>query len=118
MEVIDLAQKLTLFAEHFSPRIVGELNGQYVKLVKVQGDFVWHQHDHEDELFLVLKGELKIELEGRTLVLRPGEMVIIPRATQHRPYAEQETHILLFEPKATVNTGEVENELTRAARWL
>jgi mannose-6-phosphate isomerase-like protein (cupin superfamily) len=97
---------------------VGELNGQFVKVVKVQGEFVWHQHDHEDELFLVLRGELKIELEGRTLTLQPGELAIIPKGTQHRPYAVEETHIMLFEPKATVNTGEHANQRTREAVWV
>lgn len=117
-QTISLAEKFEQFDDHFSPKIAGELNGQYVKLVKVLGEFVWHQHEHEDEMFLVVKGELTIELEGRSLVLRPGEFAVIPKGTMHRPRCTQETHVMLIEPKSTVNTGDVTSDRTREAVWI
>jgi mannose-6-phosphate isomerase-like protein (cupin superfamily) len=117
-ERISLADKFASFEEHWSPRIVGELNGQYVKLAKLKGEFVWHQHDAEDELFLVIKGELRLELRDREIVLREGELAVIPKGTQHRPSCSEEVQVLLFEPQATVNTGDVRNELTTDCAWL
>jgi mannose-6-phosphate isomerase-like protein (cupin superfamily) len=112
IEVVNIAKKLGQFEEQWQPKIVGELNESYVKLVKLQGEFIWHHHDAEDELFLVVKGALRMRLEGRDLTIRPGEFVIIPRGVEHRPEADEETHVLLFEPKSTLNTGNVSNERT------
>jgi mannose-6-phosphate isomerase-like protein (cupin superfamily) len=115
LEKVDLAAKLRLFSEHWSPRIVAELNGQHVKLVKLRGEFVWHHHESEDELFLVLAGRLQMQLRDRTIELLPGEMLVVPRGVEHRPVAEEEAHVLLFEPASTLNTGNVRNERTVAA---
>jgi mannose-6-phosphate isomerase-like protein (cupin superfamily) len=112
MEKINLAQKFTLFQDHWKPRIAGELNGQYIKLVKVKGEFVWHSHANEDELFLVMKGRLLIKLRDQDIQLEEGELVIIPRGVEHMPVAEGEVHLLLLEPKSTLNTGDVQNERT------
>lgn len=114
MEKVNLAEKLALFHDHWHPRVVGELNGQQVKLVKFQGEFVWHQHDHEDELFLVVKGQFRMEFRDRTVDLHEGEFIIVPRGVQHRPVAETEVQVLLFEPASVLNTGNVQNELTVA----
>jgi mannose-6-phosphate isomerase-like protein (cupin superfamily) len=105
MDRINLADKLARFDDHWNPRIVAELNGQHVKLAKLLGAFTWHHHEHEDELFLVLSGSLAIELRDRTVVLGPGEMMVVPRGVEHRPVAEHEVAVLLFEPASTVNTG-------------
>lgn len=113
MEKINLEQKLSLFSDHWNPRIVGELNGQHVKLAKLKGEFVWHHHDHEDELFFVLKGKLRMEFRDKSVEVKPGEMIIVPRGVQHKPVAEEEVHIMLFEPASTLNTGNIENERTR-----
>jgi mannose-6-phosphate isomerase-like protein (cupin superfamily) len=118
MEVINLAQKLDLFGEYWSPRIVGELNESHVKLVKLRGEFVWHHHDNEDELFLVLKGRLQIKLHDRDLWLEEGEFVIIPHGVEHLPVADEEVHVLLLEPKATVNTGSAGGDRTVEAEWI
>ncbi|HEX8152278.1 MAG TPA: cupin domain-containing protein [Thermoanaerobaculia bacterium] len=115
MDAVNLAAKLSSFSEHWQPRIVGELNGQHVKVVKVQGEFVWHHHDHEDELFLVLHGAMRIELRDRNVELKPGEFFIVPRGVEHRPVATEETHVLLFEPATTLNTGNVQNDRTYVA---
>lgn len=116
MEKVNLSEKLALFSEHWSPRIVGELNGQHVKLVKFQGPFTWHHHEHEDELFLVVKGRFRMELRDRSaelqVDLKEGEFFIVPRGVEHRPVADEEVHVLLFEPAGTLNTGNVENERT------
>ena len=112
VDKVNLAQKLALFSEHWSPKVVGELNGQQVKLVKLQGPFVWHHHEAEDELFLVLHGHLRMELRERTVDVTPGEFIIIPRGVEHRPVAEEEVHVLLFEPATTLNTGNVREERT------
>jgi mannose-6-phosphate isomerase-like protein (cupin superfamily) len=112
LERIDLAQKLSRFDELWSPRIVAELNGQHVKLAKIEGEFVWHSHADEDELFLVLSGRLRIELRDGAVVLDPGQMVVVPRGVEHRPVADGEVHVLLFEPAGTLNTGDVRNERT------
>ena len=116
MEKVNLAQKLSLFNDQFSPKIIGEVNDLNVKVVKLQGEFVWHHHDAEDELFLVVKGALKMEVREdgfeREIVILPGEFVIIPHGVDHRPSADEETHIMLLEPKSTLNTGNVESERT------
>ena len=107
---INLREKLDLINEHWSPRIIGELNGQHVKLAKIQGDFIWHKHEVADELFMVLKGELTIRLRHQDVVLREGEVFIVPRGIEHKPVAEKEVHLLLFEPAGTLNTGDVRND--------
>lgn len=117
-EKVNIAQKFEQFSEHWSPRIAGELNDSYVKLVKVKGEFVWHHHDDEDELFLVVKGRLLIKFRDRDLWLDPGEFVIIPRGVEHCPVAEAEVHIILLEPKTTSNTGNVQNERSVEAQWI
>lgn len=109
---VNLAEKLNTFTEHWSPKIIGALNGQLVKIAKVKGDFVMHKHDNEDELFYVIEGVLNIELKDKTIVLNAGEFVIIPKGIEHRPFAEEEAKILLFEPATTLNTGDQKNELT------
>ena len=112
MEKVNLAEKFGLFDEFWSPKIVGELNGQHVKLAKLKGDFIWHHHEAEDELFLVVKGQLVIKLKGKDVVLEEGEFFIVPRGVEHKPVAEEEAHVLLFEPVSTLNTGNVRDERT------
>jgi len=112
MRKVNLAEKLSQFTERWSPRIVGELNGQHVKLVKLEGEFVWHRHAQEDELFLVLEGHLDIRLRDGVVGLDPGELFIVPRGVEHQPVATGEVHVLLFEPASTVNTGDVRNAFT------
>ncbi|MDJ0852074.1 MAG: cupin domain-containing protein [Myxococcota bacterium] len=109
---VNLFEKLEQFTERWSPRVVGELNGQHVKLAKLEGEFVWHHHELEDELFLVLRGHLAIHLRDRVVELDEGEFFIVPRGVEHKPVAAAETHVLLLEPAATVNTGNVRNERT------
>lgn len=104
---VNLAEKLSLIREHWRPKIVGELNGQEVKLVKFKGEFVWHHHDVEDELFLCIKGTMSVEFRDHTVDLHPGEFIIVPHAVEHRTIAKEETEILIFEPAATKNTGNV-----------
>jgi mannose-6-phosphate isomerase-like protein (cupin superfamily) len=112
MEKINLTEKLSLFSDHWNPKIVGELNGQMVKLAKFKGPFIWHHHDHEDELFYVVKGSFDMEFENKTITLNEGEFIIVPRGVEHRPNAKEECEIMLFEPATTLNTGNVENEIT------
>jgi mannose-6-phosphate isomerase-like protein (cupin superfamily) len=112
IQKVNLAKKLDTFTAHWSPKIIGALNGQLVKIAKVKGDFIMHKHDNEDELFYVIEGVLNIELKDKTLVLHEGEFVIIPRGVEHRPFAKEEVKILLFEPATTLNTGDQKNELT------
>ena len=116
MDKVNLAQKLSLFTEHYSPKIVGEVNDAYVKLVKLQGDFMWHHHDNEDELFFVIKGALRMKMREngseRELMVNPGEFIIIPRGVEHLPSADEETHVMLLEPKTTLNTGNIASERT------
>ena len=114
MNTVNIKEKLALFNEQWSPKIVGELNGQYVKLVKFQGPFVWHHHDAEDEMFMVVKGRFRMEFEDRNEWIEEGEFIIVPRGVEHRPVADEEAHVLLFEPASTLNTGNVENERTVA----
>lgn len=112
MQKTNLAEKLARIHDCWSPHIVGELNGQHVKLAKLHGEFVWHHHDNEDELFLVVKGRLRMELEGGDITLEEGEFLIVPAGVEHRPVAEDECHVLLFEPAGTPNTGNVTNDRT------
>ena len=112
MPKVNLAQKLALFSEHWQPKIVGELNGQHVKLVKFQGPFLWHHHDGEDELFLVVKGRFRMEFRDQDVWIDEGEFLIVPRGVEHRPVADEEVHVLLFEPVSTVNTGSAGGERT------
>jgi mannose-6-phosphate isomerase-like protein (cupin superfamily) len=112
MEKVNLAEKFSLFNEHWTPKIVGELNGQHVKLVKFRGPFVWHQHEHEDEMFLVVRGRFTMEYRDRAVTVEAGEFVIVPRGVEHRPVAEEEVQVMLFEPAGTLNTGDVRGELT------
>ena len=110
---ISLVEKFSRFSEHFQPRIVAELNGQHVKVVKTKGEFVWHHHEQEDEMFLVVQGRLRIEFRDGNVELGPGEMIVVPRGVEHRPVAEEEVHLVLFEPAGTLNTGN-----TRGARTV
>ena len=113
IQVVNLSEKLNLFSQHWQPKIVGELNGQMVKLAKLKGPFVMHQHDHEDELFLVISGILQMKLSDQTLTINPGEFVIIPKGTPHQPIAVEEVAVLLFEPASTLNTGNLTNDFTQ-----
>jgi mannose-6-phosphate isomerase-like protein (cupin superfamily) len=112
MEKVNLAQKFSQFSDQWSPKVVGELNGQMVKLVKFKGPFTWHHHDNEDEMFLVISGSFDMELQGETIRIHAGEFIIIPRGAEHRPNAKDECEVMLFEPGTTLNTGNVENERT------
>lgn len=119
MHKVNLSEKLALFSEYWSPKIVGELNGQHVKLVKFKGEFVWHKHDAEDEMFLVIKGSFHMEYRDKTIMLNEGEFLIVPRGTEHRPVADEEVSVLLFEPATTLNTGDADSELTkRQLEWI
>jgi mannose-6-phosphate isomerase-like protein (cupin superfamily) len=114
MDKVNLVQKFSLFQDYWNPKIVGELNDSYVKLVKFKGEFVWHHHETEDELFLVVKGSLLIKLRDRDIFLEEGEFVIIPKGIEHLPIADEKAHVLLLEPKTTLNTGNVRDEKTIA----
>lgn len=119
MQKINLTEKLSKFSAHWSPKIVAALNGQHVKLVKFRGEFVWHHHEHEDELFLVVQGSFRMEFRDRTVELREGELLVVPRGVEHRPVADEEVSVLLFEPAATVNTGNAGGDRTVAAPdWI
>jgi mannose-6-phosphate isomerase-like protein (cupin superfamily) len=113
MQKVNLSEKLGTFSDYFNPRVAGELNGQHVKLVKFKGEFVWHHHEHEDELFYVVKGSFDMQLRDKTITVNEGEFLIMPRGVEHRPVASEEVEIMLFEPATTLNTGNIENELTR-----
>lgn len=112
MEKVNLIEKFSKFTELWRPKIVGELNGQYVKIAKLKGEFTWHHHEGEEELFLVVKGRLLIKLRDRDIVLNEGEFFIVPQGVEHMPVAKDETHVLMFEPKSTLNTGDVQSEKT------
>ena len=112
MEKVNLVQKFALFYEHWSPKIVGELNGQYVKLAKLKGEFVWHHHEAEDEMFFVVNGSLRMGLPEEEVIVGAGEFLIVPRGVEHCPVADEEVHVLLFEPKSTAHTGNVRSEMT------
>jgi mannose-6-phosphate isomerase-like protein (cupin superfamily) len=114
MDRINLAEKLAKFSGHWSPKIVAVLNGQHVKLVKFQGPFVWHSHEHEDELFYVVRGSFNMEFRDRTVTLHAGDMIVVPRGTEHRPVADKEVEVMLFEPASTVNTGTAGGDKTVA----
>ncbi len=111
MKKVNLAEKFNLFNEYWAPRIVGELNGQYVKLAKFNGEFMWHSHANEDELFLVIKGTLKIELRDGVITVNEGEFYIVPKGVEHKPMADEEAHVLLLEPKSTEQTGGIDSDL-------
>ena len=113
MQKVTVKDKLSLFSDHWNPRIVGELNGQHVKLVKLKGEFVWHKHNEEDELFYVLEGVLTIEFRDKTIELKPNEFLIVPKGVEHKPVAEQEVSVMLFEPMSTLNTGDTRGQLTQ-----
>jgi mannose-6-phosphate isomerase-like protein (cupin superfamily) len=112
MHPINIAEKLGKFSNHWTPKIIAELNGQHVKLVKFQGPFVWHSHEHEDELFMVVEGSFTMEFRDRSVNLQKGEILVVPRGVEHRPVAENEVSVLLFEPAATLNTGSAGGERT------
>jgi mannose-6-phosphate isomerase-like protein (cupin superfamily) len=114
MDKVTLASKFASFSDHWSPKIVGELNGQHVKVVKFVGEFVWHHHDDEDEMFLVHRGRFRMELRDRDIELRAGDFLIVPRGVEHRPVAEEEVEVVLFEPAGTLNTGNVRSDRTVA----
>jgi mannose-6-phosphate isomerase-like protein (cupin superfamily) len=113
MEKVNIAEKLSRFSDHWNPRIIGELNGQQVKAAKLKGEFFFHQHEQEDEMFLIVKGTLKMEFRDRTEILKPGEFIIVPKGVEHKPVADEEVELLLFEPASTLNTGNIENERTK-----
>jgi mannose-6-phosphate isomerase-like protein (cupin superfamily) len=113
MNKVNIDEKLSLFTEHWDPKIVGELNGQYVKLVKFKGEFVWHKHDNEDEMFYVLKGKFNMEYRDKTVEIKENEFVIVPKGVEHRPVAPEEVSVMLFEPKTILNTGDTRNEFTK-----
>lgn len=116
---INLAEKFSIFDDHWSPKIVAELNGQHVKLGKLLGEFEWHQHDNEDELFWVVKGTLDVHFRDRVVTLSPGELLVIPRGVEHKPVAADEVHLVMFEPASTINTGANESERTVATpEWI
>ena len=112
MKVVDIKEKFSLFNEYWKPKVAGELNGQYVKLAKLKGEFVWHHHEEEDELFMVIKGRLTIKLKDQEIYLKEGQFFIIPRGVEHLPVAEDECHVMLFEPKTVLNTGNTKNDRT------
>ncbi len=112
VEKVNVEEKFGLFEEHWSPKVVGELNGQHVKLVKILGEFVWHHHDEEDELFYVVKGSFRMEFRDRSVTIEQGDFIVVPRGIEHRPVADEEAHVMLFEPATTLNTGNVRDEMT------
>jgi mannose-6-phosphate isomerase-like protein (cupin superfamily) len=114
MEAVNLSDKFSRFSDFFHPRVIGELNDSQVKAVKLQGEFIWHHHDNEDELFLVVKGTLRMKFRDREAVVHAGEFIIVPKGTEHCPVADEEVHIVLIEPKSTLNTGNITNERTVA----
>lgn len=118
LEKVNLAQKFGLFKEHWSPKIVGELNDSYVKVAKLKGEFVWHRHESEDELFMVVKGQLLIRLRDRDIALQEGEFLVVPKGVEHLPVARDEVQVVLIEPKTTVNTGNLRNERTVSDQWI
>lgn len=112
MHTVNLADKFSKFQDYFNPRVLGEINDFAVKAVKLKGEFIWHHHDHEDEMFLVVKGTLRMKFRTHEAVVREGEFVIVPHGVEHMPVAEEEAHIILLEPKTTLNTGNIVNERT------
>ena len=119
MQKVNLTEKLSLFSDHWHPRIVGELNGQHIKLAKLKGEFIWHKHDEEDEMFFVIKGQLKMVLRDKTVVINPNEFYIVPKGIEHKPIAEEEVSLMLFEPSSTKHTGDQQHELTKEKlEWI
>jgi mannose-6-phosphate isomerase-like protein (cupin superfamily) len=114
MDAVNLNEKLSRVKEYWSPKIVGEVNDSYVKIVKFKNEFVWHHHENEDEMFLVLQGRMRMKFRDRDVIVSPGEFIIVPKGLEHMPVAEEEVHVMLFEPKTTLNTGNVRNERTLA----
>jgi len=112
MEKVNVSERLATFNDYFNPRVVGELNGQQVKLVKFQGEFIWHHHENEDELFYVVKGSFDMHMRNKIITINAGEFLVMPRGVEHKPVAKEEVEILLFEPASTLNTGNIENEMT------
>jgi len=113
MQKVNLSEKFSLFQDYWNPRIAGELNGQQVKLVKFKGEFVWHKHDHEDELFFVVSGSFRMELRDKVIDLHEGEFLVVPKGVEHRPVADEEVSVMLFEPATTLNTGDAKGDLTK-----
>jgi len=118
IDKINPMEKFSRFDDHWSPKIIAELNDAHIKLVKLQGEFVWHHHDNEDEMFYVIKGQLLMKLEDRDVLLNEGDMIVIPKGIEHMPVAPDEVWIMLIEPKTTLNTGNIENERTAEAQWI
>jgi mannose-6-phosphate isomerase-like protein (cupin superfamily) len=119
MDAINIEQKFSLLNEHWRPKILAELNNQVIKIAKIKGEFVWHKHESEDEFFLVMRGSMVIKLRDRNIHLKKGEFTVVPRGIEHKPVAEEECHILMFEPASTLNTGDVQNELTQETNeWI
>ena len=115
MEKVNIEEKLKLINDHWNPRIAGELNGQQIRLVKIKGEFTFHKHDNEEEMFLVIKGALKLDFEDKTVEVNEGEFIIVPRGVLHKPIADEEVHLMMFVSEKNVNTGNIRNELTRAS---
>ena len=118
MQKVILSEKLALITDFWSPKAIGAVNDLHVKLVKLEGEFVWHSHEAEDELFLVLKGRLRMQFRDREVIVEPGELIVVPHGTEHRPVADGEVHVLLVEPRSTVNTGTAGGERTREVEWI
>jgi len=118
MDKVNIAEKFTHFSDQWSPRIIGTLNDYHIKIVKVEGEFVWHKHDETDELFFIVKGQLLMKFRDRDVLLNEGEMIIVPKGVEHMPVAQEECYMMLIEPKETVNTGDVENDRTVDAQWI
>ena len=119
MNKINIEEKLSLFSDHWNPRIIAELNGQYVKLAKFAGEFPWHKHDNEDEMFMVIEGNFMLEFRDKSVQLSKGEFIVVPKGAEHRPVAKEEVSVMLFEPASTINTGDTVNELTKLKlEWL
>lgn len=118
MQKVNLSEKLALFTDFWSPKAVGAVNDLHVKLVKLKGEFIWHAHEAEDELFLVLQGRLRMQFRDREVVVEPGELIVVPHGIEHRPVADAEVHVLLLEPKSTVNTGTAGGDRTREVEWV
>ncbi|MEO5977880.1 MAG: cupin domain-containing protein [Chryseolinea sp.] len=114
MEKVNLQEKFNAINDYWNPRIIGELNGQHVKAAKLKGEFIWHHHENEDELFLIVKGSLTLEFRDKTVVLNEGDFMIVPKGVEHRPIAHKEAHVIFFEPASTLNTGNIQSERTRA----
>lgn len=119
MDVISIKEKLGKFSDYFNPKVIAELNGQHVKLGKFKGEFIWHSHNDEDEMFLVVKGKFFMEFRDKTVEINEGEMIVVPKGVEHRPRADEEVHVMLFEPAKTINTGNIENEMTiKEPEWI